>query len=244
LVLLHAFGASARAWDAVIAHLDGRFEIAALDLPGFGGAVDDLQARSVHDYGAWVLDEIARRELDRFVLVGWSMGAKIALACALQAPPGLQALILVAPSPPGPEPMAPDDRQAERDAFADPPAARAALNQVAGDHFDGPPLDAAVDDRMAARRSAWDFWLDVGSREDLSPAAKHLDLPILVVTGDQDEHLGPDAADAHVTPKLQHAIHRVIAGSGHLIPLEAPQALAAEIAAWRFDMSTDRSSFP
>jgi pimeloyl-ACP methyl ester carboxylesterase len=232
LVLLHAFGASAKAWGPVIDHLDGQFETLALDLPGFGGAPDDLHADSVHDYAAWVDDQIARRDLARFVLVGWSMGAKMALACALRRPKGLQALILVAPSPPGPEPMTPDARQAERDAFKDPPAARDALQQVAGDDFKGAPLEAAVADRMAAHRSAWDFWLDVGSREDISKAVEGLHLPILVVTGDQDEHLGPEAAAEHVTPKLPTVTHHVVAGSGHLIPAEAPEALAAEIEAW------------
>jgi len=232
LVLLHAFGASAKAWGPVIEQLGGQFEVVALDLPGFGGAPDDLHAGSVHDYAAWVDDQIAQRDLRRFVLVGWSMGAKIALACALRRAKGLQSLILVAPSPPGPEPMTPDDRQAERDAFKDPPAAREALQQVAADDFDGAPLDAAVADRMTAHRSAWDFWLDVGSREDISQAVEGLHMPILVITGDQDEHLGPDAASEHVTPKLPNVTHHVVAGSGHLIPSEAPGALAAEIVAW------------
>ncbi len=232
LVLLHAFGASAKAWDPVIAHLGGRFETLALDLPGFGGAPDDLRADSVHDYAAWVDEQIAERRITQFVLVGWSMGAKIALACALRRPEGLTALILVAPSPPGPEPMTPDARQAERDAFKDPPAAREALQQVAGDDLQGAPLEAAVADRMAAHRSAWDFWLDVGSREDITAEVEGLTLPILVITGDQDEHLGPDAAAEHVTPKLSNVTHHVVAGSGHLIPSEAPGALAGKIAAW------------
>jgi pimeloyl-ACP methyl ester carboxylesterase len=106
------------------------------------------------------------------------------------------------------------------------------MQQVAGDDFKGAPLEAAVADRMAAHRSAWDFWLDVGSREDITKAVEGLDLPILVITGDQDEHLGPEAAAEHVTPKLPNAAHHVVAGSGHLIPAEAPGALAVEIVAW------------
>jgi len=235
LVLLHAFGASAKAWEAMIAHLQGRFEIVALDLPGFGGAPDALQATRVDDYAGWVNDQAAERGLTDYALVGWSMGAKIAVACALRKPAGLEALILVAPSPPGPEPMSAEARQSEREAFDDPHAARDALKDVAGDGFDGAPLDEAVADRMAAHPSARDFWLDIGSKEDLGEAAKALDLPILVITGDEDAHLGPEAADMHVTPKLPHAAHRVVAGSGHLIPYEAPEALAQEILTWCLD---------
>ena len=44
--------------------------------------------------------------------------------------------------------------------------------------------------------------------------------------------IDPKSAAEHVTPKLPNVTHHVVAGSGHLIPSEAPGALAAEIVAW------------
>jgi pimeloyl-ACP methyl ester carboxylesterase len=231
LVLLHAFGVSSQAWKDVVAHLDG-FDVVAPDMPGFGAADDHLQADSVHDYAAWLLKHLTGRGVGDFVLVGWSMGGKIALAAALQRPPGLKALILVAPSPPGPEPMAPGDRQAERQSFHDPKASREALKSAAGDEIAKSPLDHAVSQRLQASRSAFDFWLDIGSKEDLSAEVEGLDLPVLVLSGREDEHLGPDAVAKHLKPHLPHLTERIIEDSGHLAPLEQPQALAEAIRAY------------
>lgn len=229
LVLLHAFGASAKAWNHVVAELDGAFPVVALDLPGFGGGDDQLQADTVGDYADWVLNDLQARNTGDFVLVGWSMGGKIALATALRKPPELKALILVAPSPPGPEPMEPGARQDERQSFGDPAASREALKKAAGDGIEQAPLDHAVSQRLAASRSAWDFWLDVGSKEDLTTQTPELNLPILVLSGQEDEHLGQEAVAKHVTPHLPHLTEKVIAASGHLVPYEQPQRLAEAI---------------
>jgi pimeloyl-ACP methyl ester carboxylesterase len=228
LVLLHAFGVSSKAWKDVVAHLDG-FDVVAPDLPGFGEADDRLKAVSVHDYADWVLKHLSDRGVGDFVLVGWSMGGKIALAAALQRPPGLRALILVAPSPPEPEPMAPGARQAERRSFHDPKASREALKSAAGDEIGKAPLDHAVSQRLQASRSAFDFWLDIGSKEDLSAEVEGLDLPVLVLSGREDEHLGPDAVAKHLKPHLRRITEKVIEDSGHLVAYEQPQALAEEI---------------
>jgi pimeloyl-ACP methyl ester carboxylesterase len=232
LILLHAFGASAQAWDSVIAELDGAYAVVALDLPGFGGAADHLQADGVADYADWVLRDLAARGVGDFVLVGWSMGGKIALAVALQKPKRLKALILVAPSPPSPEPMEPGARKAERDSFGDPAAARAALKEVAGDDIGKAPLDHAVTQRLTAARSAWDFWLDVGSKEDISAQVAGLRLPVLVLSGREDAHLGQAAVARHVTPHLPQLTETIIAGSGHLVPYEQPRILAQAVKAY------------
>jgi pimeloyl-ACP methyl ester carboxylesterase len=232
LVLLHAFGASAKAWNHVVAELDGAFPVVALDLPGFGGGDDQLQADTVGDYADWVLNDLQARNTGDFVLVGWSMGGKIALATALRKPAGLKALILVAPSPPGPEPMEAEARQAERDSFGDPAATRQALKTAAGDDIAERPLDHAVSQRLTATRSAFDFWLDVGSKEDLTAEMAELHLPILVLSGAQDDHLGEDAVAEHITPYLPHHVSATIEGSGHLVPYEQPRDLAAAIKAY------------
>lgn len=229
LVFLHAFGSSADAWREVIARLPDDIDTLALDLPGFGGQPDQVQADSVHDYAGWVVAEVAKRSLDSFVLVGWSMGGKIGLATALQKPRGLRGLILVATSPPGPEPMEPGARNKERRSFHDEDAAKEAVEQVAGEDVSSGAIKTAVDGRMNATRSAWDFWLDVGSREDISDEVEALTLPIVVITGGDDEHLGPEQSAAHVEPKLFNFKSVVIQGSGHLIPLEKPIQLAEEI---------------
>ena len=82
LVLLHALGSSRRSWDPVVPRLEGRFDVVAVDLPGFGaseplpgeaspaaiaasvaGLLDDLGITSPHvagnSLGGWVALELA-----------------------------------------------------------------------------------------------------------------------------------------------------------------------------------------
>jgi len=107
LVFLHALGASAREWEQVIDHLPG-YECVALDLPGFGGAAKAGHA-DVVTMTDWLADEIRSRQPNPCVLVGHSMGGKIATILAQRSEAGrlsgLAGVVLMAASPPSPEPI-------------------------------------------------------------------------------------------------------------------------------------------
>src|SRR5215207_8184073 len=104
LVFLHYFAGSSRSWDHVSDALSRSSRCVRFDLPGFGRSPPP-PAYSVHKVAHLVSAEITRLHLDHYVVVGHSMGGKIAMACAVAQPRGLAGLILVAPSPPSPEPM-------------------------------------------------------------------------------------------------------------------------------------------
>ncbi|MEG8047467.1 alpha/beta fold hydrolase [Sphingomonas aerolata] len=106
LLFLHALGASAREWQQVADHLSDH-DCVALDLPGFGDAADTGHA-DVGTMTDWLAQEIRARDLTACVLVGHSMGGKIATLVAARAAagePGLAnilGVVLVAASPPRP----------------------------------------------------------------------------------------------------------------------------------------------
>jgi pimeloyl-ACP methyl ester carboxylesterase len=84
VVLLHGFMASSRYWHRVVAMLSKRYRVVAIDLLGFGDSPKPGCSR--YDYTAHIesidatLTAIGIRQ--RFVLVGHSMGALIALRYA------------------------------------------------------------------------------------------------------------------------------------------------------------------
>jgi pimeloyl-ACP methyl ester carboxylesterase len=84
LVLLHGVGESAVGWRPVQAGLSRRYDVIALDFPGFGGSAR-LPAGSLPS--AVTLADAVEREMDQlgigdFHVAGYSLGARVALELA------------------------------------------------------------------------------------------------------------------------------------------------------------------
>ena len=97
LVFLHYFAGSGGAWDAVAAELAGEFRCVAPDLRGHGASPAAPHAQAVADGADDVASVVAALGVTDYALVGHSMGGKLALALAARRPPGLRAVVLVAP---------------------------------------------------------------------------------------------------------------------------------------------------
>jgi 2-succinyl-6-hydroxy-2,4-cyclohexadiene-1-carboxylate synthase len=92
LVLLHGFSGTRHAWDRVIDRLGPeRYRPLALDLPGHGAARDCERPITFASCVAAVLAQSP----ERFALCGYSLGGRVALHVALQAPERVTRLILV-----------------------------------------------------------------------------------------------------------------------------------------------------
>lgn len=240
LVFLPFLAGTGHQWAGVASRLGDVARCVTVDLPGFGDAhaATDFSVAAMADAVAAL---VAVHAPQRWALAGHSMGGKVALALARRAEDGdgalagLERLVLVAASPPGPEPMAETDRTALLGRFAGDPSGwvAEARDYVAGNAAG--PLDPAVLDRAALdvarmNRDAWTAWLERGSREDWTGRIGRLATPALVLAGERDPALGPDAQRRLVLPHL--AAHRlaVLAGAGHLLPLERPEEVARLIA--------------
>jgi pimeloyl-ACP methyl ester carboxylesterase len=239
LFMLHALGGSARAWDGVAAALGADFETLAIDLPGFGDAKDAIDP-TVVGMADHVTAIVKARGAARWLLVGHSMGGKIAsivAARALAGEPGLFGLagvVLLAGSPPSPEPMD-EERRREMLGWAahgalDAAAARAFVDGNVGAAL-APEADRlALDDLGRASREAWLAWLERGSREDWSGEVGTLELPALIVAGGADGDLGEAGQRATNAVVYPRAVVAVEEGAGHLLPLERPREVAERIA--------------
>jgi pimeloyl-ACP methyl ester carboxylesterase len=249
LVCLHFLGGSARSWSGVAGRLAGRVTCLPLDLPGFGDAAD-VPGYSV----AAMADDVAARirgsGLGRWMIAGHSMGAKVAAVLARRAEDGaadlagLRGLVLLAGSPPSPEPMEDSQRSAMLGWFT---GAEAAWPERARDYIAAnvaAPLDPAVHERAVAdvlrmQPNAWMAWLRDGSREDWSERVGVLRIPALILCGADDANLGEDAQRRLMAPHF--ASHRLVKlpGVSHLLPLESPDEVAELIAN---HMQSDRTT--
>jgi pimeloyl-ACP methyl ester carboxylesterase len=185
------------------------------------------------------IGDMARRVLaaapPRFVLVGFSMGGYVAREIARLAPARVAALVLVATSARADS----DAQKARREAIAQRPAetafrglSRTAL--AAALHPDRAG-DAALVERLRAmgdRLGPAVFARQSGLRRD-APDTRLAGIacPTLVIAAGQDR-LRSLAEAEELRAGIPGAVLRVVQDSGHMIPIEAPEALARLILDW------------
>ena len=98
LLLLHGFGSSLQTWDEWSVKLDPQYRVIRLDLPGFGltGANPSNDYSEENDVA--ILTHFADKlGLNKFSVIGHSMGGKMAWSLAASQPDRVQALVLMAP---------------------------------------------------------------------------------------------------------------------------------------------------
>ena len=233
LLGLHYWAGSGREYEAVRARLPAHVRLLAPDLPGFGAQpVPAGFDFSVAHYADWLARFVAEHKLTDYALLGHSMGGKIALALAARRPAGLRQLLLLSPSPPTPEPMPEADRAAALAAFGQAAEAEKTFRDITQRRLSAAHHRAVVADSLRCARPAWNGWLERGSREDISTQMAALQVPCAVLVGSQDRAITPATQRQQTLPWLPAGTTlRVERGAGHLLPIEAPAAVAALVLA-------------
>ncbi len=227
-VLLHGLFASAANWREVAAALAATHRVYSVDLRNHGRSPHraDMSYLAMADD---VLRLIERAGLQRPAVVGHSMGGKVAMTLALTAPwaVGRLAVIDVAPLPYL-------DRWPQQ------------LHRVMGMLLDMPPPGAAavhsalcqwMIPRAAAGHAYVDWRSNLGviavSLHELCTFPRHLrhlstPLPLHAIAGGRSDWVQPLGASAYL-PMFPQAQVEVIAGAGHWVHADRPQALLASL---------------
>lgn len=228
LVLVHGFGTSRHIWRRVLQGVDAL----AIDLIGFGDAADMGRAgQTVGEMADALAGTLREAGGGPYRIAAHSMGGKVALLLAARHPELVSELFLIAPSPPTPEPMDPEGRAKLRAAHGDCDALNAQYHEITVQPIPEQDFAQLIEDGLRASQDAWIAWPDVGSREDISGELDSLKLPITVLFSEDDPAISPDTIRSEVLARLPQATAVPIHGSGHLIPLEDPQAVVALLAA-------------
>lgn len=226
LIFLHHFGGSSRTWTEVTGLLSDRYACLAPDLRGFGNSDLSSGNFTVKDYADDVARLITAANVEGYVLIGHSMGGKIALALAARRPPTLHSLILLAPSPPVPEPIPDDERARLLAAHGDRAAAGETLHKLTTYPLPETIFQRTVEDTLRCSPQAWRAWLERGSREDISVDMARIDVPVLVVAGEKDETITVELLRREVVARIGGARLITLPEVSHFLPLEDPEAVA------------------
>nr|WP_308213158.1 alpha/beta hydrolase [Mycolicibacterium aichiense] len=245
LLFLHYWGGSARTWEPVLAHLDPRTPVASYDHRGWGRS---NTLPGPFDLAQLTEDAIAVvNALDaEVVLVGHSMGGKVAQLVAARNLSAVTGLVLVAPAPPEPpSTITPQFQRQLAHAYDSPETVASAVDHV----LTANPLTAAlraavIDDSLACATAARTEWPLHGIAEDITTAARHISVDTVVVAGSKDLVEPVDVLREHLEPFISAARTHVVIESGHLIPLEAPKALADQLERHRADLRPRRAASP
>lgn len=233
LVLLAPFPFDSRVWAQVVEQLDGR--AITVDPPGFGGSQVPEEA-SLEAYARGVLTALDERGVDTFTPVGNSMGGYVAMALAELAPERLAGIGLVGTKASADADDARDTRLAMAEkADAGTPASEltdSMLEKVLGKSI------RETDSTLVEQVGAWlatapnvgVAWAQraMAARPDRLDALRALDVPAVVLHGSDDAMM--NASDhAALADALGVQVQEL--ECGHLLPLEAPEAVAEALRA-------------
>ncbi len=228
VMLVHAGIADRRMWRPYLPWLAGEgWHAIAPDLPGFGAHAPSEDPPAPWDFLGEVLDELG---IERAVIVGNSFGGAVALRLAVTAPERVRALVIISSPAPGltPSPQLEAAWTAETEAM-DRGDIDGAVDAVVTAWL-APDAPAGLRRLVAAmQRQAFELDPEGMLPQPADPVDEHperlgeIAAPSLIAVGESDMPDFAWSAQA-LADAIPGASHHVIAGAGHLAPLETPEA--------------------
>jgi 2-hydroxy-6-oxonona-2,4-dienedioate hydrolase len=228
VVLLHGGGGTGKAFWHQLQGLSDRYRVLAPDLPGFGQTEEVADARTVDDLAPLLLEWLEAVGVTRAALGGNSMGGRVALAAALQAPERFSHLILLdavgvlLPDVPVTNPL------------AIPPAQYVAQMVYDPDHYRAVTPYRTLQDaqELNAGRGVFRRYLEAAPiGPDRRGELGRLTMPVLLIWGRHDR-IVPLPYGQALADLLPHAELNVIETAGHLPHIEEAAAVNQLIAHW------------
>lgn len=227
--MLHGWGMGAAVFAALGEHLDASGDVQALDLPGYGSSVAcepyTLERIAAH---------VAAVAPQRCCVIGWSLGAQVALAWARAQPEQVEALSLIAATPCfvqredwpcAMEPPAFDEFRAALEQDVPSTLVRFCALQARGEgdaRSAARRLRAALGAGSTPPRDVLASGLRILIETDLRADLHAIGQPALVVHGECDE-LVPSCAADYLARALPRGRLERIPGAAHAPLVSAPQ---------------------
>ena len=220
LVFVHGYLGGSAQWVDQVAAFSPSFDVVTPDLPGFGNNRDLRAPDTIGGFADAVLEELRRQGIERFDLVGHSMGGMIVQEMTARAPERVDRLVLYGTGPVGllPERFETID-ESRRRLLAD--GVETTGRRISAtwfvDYEDAPNYPVCADLAVLASEQAALAGLTAMERWSGEAALESIASPTLILWGDcdrtyqwsQQQRLwdGIDGAHLAVIPGCAHAVH-------------------------------------
>lgn len=242
LLMLHGYSGSRDDFNRVAYHLADDFRLIIPDLPGHGDTPlapeQDVSTVATVERINALVDQLG---IDRFHVVGHSLGGAYAIQVAITRMSRVDSLTLIASA--GVYENNPSEVMTRLNAGENPLLVRdkADLRRVLALVMAEPPfvpeelhgpLYRYQNERLGNYQRVFDALQD--SRDHFTPETfrsglGYIRAPVLLLWGEQDALFPPVVLD-EIQPAFKNARRRVLPGIGHMPPLEAPRLTARAIA--------------
>ena len=229
VVLLHGWGTSSQSLAPLCGDLADAYRVLAVDLPGFGWSQAPPVAWGTADYAEHLRRLLEQAGIERAALIGHSFGGRIAISLAATRPAGVSRLVLVASAG-----IRPPRRAGIHVRVTTAKLARWFFS-LPGWGRTGQRIIAKVYGRFGSRdyRAAGlmrPTFVKVVN-EDLTPLLPSIQVPTLIVWGDQDQEV-PRSAMEIMAARIPQARLVVFEGAGHFPFLDAPEEFGRTLKAF------------
>lgn len=238
IVFLHYWGGSARTWNPVVDRLHGRATL-TVDFRGWSRSRAMPGPYSLSQFARDILAVVTSEGFTDWVLVGHSMGGKVAQLVASARPAGLRGLVLVAPAPAKPASEITPEYQHRLSHAYDSDESVSGVRDGVLTATDLPESvrEQIVEDSLAVSgEDARSEWPLVGIAEDIAEQTARVSIPSVVIAGENDQVEPASVLRQNLLPYLEDATLLLIPRTGHLVPLEVPDELAEAIERFLVDL--------
>ncbi|MDH3648882.1 MAG: alpha/beta hydrolase [Saprospiraceae bacterium] len=95
IILIHGWSNTRAIWDAQVSSFSEKYQVIAVDLPGFGRSGTNRSDWSIASYGDDISTIVKQLNLNKVVLVGFSLGGSVAIEAAHKIPDRVIGILLV-----------------------------------------------------------------------------------------------------------------------------------------------------
>lgn len=228
LVLIHGFPMHRHVWDDFKSEFSNSFTVYTIDLPGFGESALLKENFTIDEIATVVLDWARQQKLERFFIIGHSLGGYVALGMANQAPDPIAGMVLLHSTALADNPEKKQSRDKVLD-FVDKNGAEAFTSNFIAPLFANQNHPAVDEVKVIASKASAEavkgYTRAMRDRSDRTAVIKNLKFPLLLVGGEKDGGISPASLQeqANLNPKAEVTIYSDVA---HMGMFEAPKMIS------------------